>query len=39
MEVGNIVGAELVRALVGELTVHEALRNAERGVEALGTPG
>jgi ABC-type glycerol-3-phosphate transport system substrate-binding protein len=39
MEVGNIIGAELVRALVGELTVQDALRNAERGVEALGASG
>jgi ABC-type glycerol-3-phosphate transport system substrate-binding protein len=39
MEVGNIIGDELVRALVGELTVQEALRIAEQRVGALGTPG
>jgi sorbitol/mannitol transport system substrate-binding protein len=36
MDYGHICGAEIVRALVGELTVKEALENAQRGVEALG---
>ena len=39
MEVGNIIGDEIVRALVGELTVQEALRIAEQRVGALGTAG
>jgi ABC-type glycerol-3-phosphate transport system substrate-binding protein len=39
MEVGHLIGAEIVRALVGELTVQEALQNAQRGVDALGTSG
>jgi ABC-type glycerol-3-phosphate transport system substrate-binding protein len=38
MEVGNLIGDEIVRALTGELTVSEALREAERRVAALGTP-
>ncbi len=38
MEVGNLIGDEIVRALRGELTVAEALREAERRVAALGRP-
>ena len=38
MEVGNLIGAEVVRALTGELTVEQALRNAEQTVGALGFP-
>ena len=38
MEVGNLIGDEIVRALTGELTVQEALRNAEQTVGALGPP-
>ena len=39
MEVGNLIGAEVVRALTGELSVEQALRNAEQTVGALGSPG
>jgi ABC-type glycerol-3-phosphate transport system substrate-binding protein len=38
MEVGNLIGAEVVRALTGELSVEQALRNAEQTVGALGSP-
>lgn len=38
MEVGNLVGDEIVRALTGELTAEQALANAERNVAALGSP-
>ncbi len=38
MEVGNIIGDEIVRVLTGELTATEATREAERRVEALGAP-
>jgi ABC-type glycerol-3-phosphate transport system substrate-binding protein len=39
MEVGNLIGDEIVRVLRGELGAEEALRNAERTVSALGAPG
>ena len=39
MEVGNIIGDEIVRVLTGELTAHEAMQIAEQRVGALGTPG
>ena len=39
MEVGNLIGDEIVRALKDELSVEAALRNAERTVAALGPPG
>ena len=38
MEVGNVIGDEIVRVLTGELSAGEALRNAERRVAALGPP-
>jgi len=38
MEVGNRIGDEIVRALTGELTVQEALRQAEERVAELGPP-
>ena len=39
MEVGNLIGDEIVRVLRGEIGAEEALRNAERTVAALGAPG
>ena len=39
MEVGDIIGDEIVRVLTGELTAQEAMRIAEQRVGALGTPG
>jgi len=39
MEVGNIIGDEIVRVLKGELTSHEAMQVAEQRVGALGPPG
>ena len=38
MEVGNIIGDEIVRVLTGELTAQEAMQIAEQRVEALGSP-
>ena len=38
MEVGNAIGDEVVRALRREISVSEALQNAERRVTALGPP-
>jgi sorbitol/mannitol transport system substrate-binding protein len=38
MEVGNVIADQVHRALVGRATVAEALREAQRGVEALGSP-
>ena len=38
MEVGNLIGDEIVRVLTGELTSSEALQEAERTVAALGHP-
>jgi ABC-type glycerol-3-phosphate transport system substrate-binding protein len=38
MEVGNIIGDEIVRVLTGELTAQEAMQIAEQRVGALGTP-
>jgi sorbitol/mannitol transport system substrate-binding protein len=38
MEVGNLIGDEIVRVLEGELGAHEAMENAERTVGALGPP-
>ncbi|MDX6441488.1 MAG: polyol transport system substrate-binding protein [Gaiellaceae bacterium] len=38
MEVGNRIGDQIVRALTRELTVGEALQEAERTVAALGHP-
>jgi ABC-type glycerol-3-phosphate transport system substrate-binding protein len=38
MEVGNAIGDEVVRALRREVSVTEALQNAERRVAALGPP-
>jgi hypothetical protein len=38
MEVGNRIGDEIVRALTGELTVPEALHQAEERVAELGLP-
>jgi ABC-type glycerol-3-phosphate transport system substrate-binding protein len=38
MEVGNLIGDEIVRVLTGELGATEALANAERTVAALGPP-
>jgi ABC-type glycerol-3-phosphate transport system substrate-binding protein len=38
MEVGNLIGDEIVRVLKGELKADEALANAERTVAALGSP-
>jgi hypothetical protein len=39
MEVGDIIGDEIVRVLTGELTTQEAMRIAEERVGALGAPG
>ena len=39
MEVGNMIGDEIVRVLTGELTAKEAMQIAEQRVGALGTPG
>ena len=39
MEVGNLIGDEIVRVLTGELGAAEAMANAERTVAALGPPG
>jgi ABC-type glycerol-3-phosphate transport system substrate-binding protein len=39
MEVGNIIGDEIVRVLTGELTAQEAMQIAEQRVGALGLPG
>ena len=39
MEVGNIIGDEIVRVLTGELTSQEAMQIAEQRVGALGAPG
>ena len=38
MEVGNIIGDEIVRVLTGELTSQEAMQIAEQRVGALGNP-
>jgi ABC-type glycerol-3-phosphate transport system substrate-binding protein len=38
MEVGTIIGEEIVRVLTGELDSREALRIAERRVAELGSP-
>jgi ABC-type glycerol-3-phosphate transport system substrate-binding protein len=38
MEVGNLIGDEVVRVLRGEIGAEEALSNAERTVAALGAP-
>lgn len=38
MEVGNIIGDEIVRVLTGELTAQEAMQIAEQRVGALGFP-
>jgi ABC-type glycerol-3-phosphate transport system substrate-binding protein len=38
MEVGNIIGDEIVRVLTGELTAHAAMQIAEQRVAALGDP-
>jgi hypothetical protein len=38
MQVGDIIGDELVRVLTGELTAHEAMQIAEQRVGALGLP-
>jgi ABC-type glycerol-3-phosphate transport system substrate-binding protein len=38
MEVGNLIGDEVVRVLRGEIGAEEALTNAERTVAALGAP-
>ena len=38
MEVGNLIGDEIVRVLRGDLGAAEALQNAERLVAALGSP-
>jgi sorbitol/mannitol transport system substrate-binding protein len=38
MEVGNIIGDEIVRVLKGELTSQEAMQVAEQRVGALGNP-
>ena len=38
MEVGNLIGDEIVRVLTGELGAAEAMANAERSVAALGPP-
>jgi sorbitol/mannitol transport system substrate-binding protein len=38
MEVGDIIGDEIVRVLTGELTAQEAMRIAEERLETLGTP-
>jgi ABC-type glycerol-3-phosphate transport system substrate-binding protein len=39
MEVGNLIGDEIVRVLRGEIGAEQALSNAERAVAALGAPG
>jgi ABC-type glycerol-3-phosphate transport system substrate-binding protein len=39
MEVGNLIGDEIVRVLRGEIGAQEAPSNAERTVAALGAPG
>jgi ABC-type glycerol-3-phosphate transport system substrate-binding protein len=38
MEVGNLIGDEIVRVLKGELGAREAMESAERTVGALGPP-
>jgi hypothetical protein len=38
MEVGNIIGDEIVRVLKGELTARQAMQIAEERVGALGSP-
>jgi hypothetical protein len=38
MEVGNLIGDQIVRVLTGELGAAEAMANAERTVAALGPP-
>jgi sorbitol/mannitol transport system substrate-binding protein len=38
MEVGNLIGDEIVRVLKGELGAAQAMANAERTVAALGPP-
>jgi ABC-type glycerol-3-phosphate transport system substrate-binding protein len=38
MEVGDLIGDEIVRVLKGELGAREAMENAERTVGALGPP-
>jgi hypothetical protein len=38
MEVGNIIGDEIVRVLKGELTAGQAMQIAEERVAALGKP-
>jgi sorbitol/mannitol transport system substrate-binding protein len=38
MEVGNLIGDEIVRVLKGELGAREAMESAERTVAALGPP-
>ena len=38
MEVGNLIGDEIVRVLKGELGAQEAMEHAERTVGALGPP-
>ena len=38
MEVGDIIGDEIVRVLTGELTAQEAMQVAEQRVGALGPP-
>jgi sorbitol/mannitol transport system substrate-binding protein len=38
MEVGDLIGDEIVRVLKGELGAREAMENAERRVGALGSP-
>jgi hypothetical protein len=38
MEVGNLIGDEIVRVLTGELRAADAMANAERTVAALGPP-
>ena len=38
MEVGNVVGDEIVRVLTGELTARQAMQIAEERVGALGEP-
>ncbi len=39
MEVGNLIGDEIVRVLRAEIGADEAMANAERTVAALGAPG
>jgi ABC-type glycerol-3-phosphate transport system substrate-binding protein len=38
MDIGTVIGEEIVRVLTRELTAREALGIAQRRVEALGTP-